>query len=123
MVLNERSIDADTDTKSEIEVDARPGVAAREWLGELGLRPVINASATLTRLGGSLMPPSVVEAMVSMRLTVASGCQTSISTAVSADGRPPGPRTLTWSAGNGALETRSVTGSGARVATASTCVA
>jgi len=30
---------------------------------ELGLRRVINASATLTRLGGSLMPPPVVEAM------------------------------------------------------------
>lgn len=31
---------------------------------ELGLNPVINASATLTRLGGSVMPPEVVEAMV-----------------------------------------------------------
>lgn len=31
---------------------------------ELGLRPVINANATLTRLGGSVMPPEVVEAMV-----------------------------------------------------------
>ena len=30
---------------------------------ELGIRRVINASATLTRLGGSLMPPEVVEAM------------------------------------------------------------
>lgn len=30
---------------------------------ELGLRPLINASATLTRLGGSVMPPEVVEAM------------------------------------------------------------
>jgi L-seryl-tRNA(Ser) seleniumtransferase len=30
---------------------------------ELGVRPVINASATLTRLGGSLMPPEVLEAM------------------------------------------------------------
>ncbi len=29
----------------------------------LGIRRVINASATLTRLGGSLMPPSVVNAM------------------------------------------------------------
>ena len=29
----------------------------------LGIRRVINASATLTRLGGSLMPPSVVSAM------------------------------------------------------------
>jgi L-seryl-tRNA(Ser) seleniumtransferase len=28
-----------------------------------GVRPVINASATLTALGGSLMPPSVLEAM------------------------------------------------------------
>lgn len=30
---------------------------------DLGLRPIINASATLTRLGGSVMPPQVVEAM------------------------------------------------------------
>lgn len=31
---------------------------------DLGIRPIINAAATLTRLGGSLMPPPVVEAMV-----------------------------------------------------------
>lgn len=30
---------------------------------ELGITPVINANATLTRLGGSLMPPEVVQAM------------------------------------------------------------
>jgi L-seryl-tRNA(Ser) seleniumtransferase len=30
---------------------------------ELGLRPVINAAGTLTRLGGSLMPPEVLRAM------------------------------------------------------------
>lgn len=30
---------------------------------DLGLRPVINAAATLTRLGGSLMPPVVIAAM------------------------------------------------------------
>ncbi len=30
---------------------------------QLGVRPVINAAATLTRLGGSLMPPPVIEAM------------------------------------------------------------
>jgi len=30
----------------------------------LGVRPLINASATLTKLGGSIMPPEVVEAMV-----------------------------------------------------------
>jgi D-glucosaminate-6-phosphate ammonia-lyase len=29
----------------------------------LGLRPIINANATLTRLGGSLMPPEVIQAM------------------------------------------------------------
>jgi L-seryl-tRNA(Ser) seleniumtransferase len=29
----------------------------------LGVRPVINGAATLTRLGGSIMPPPVVEAM------------------------------------------------------------
>lgn len=31
---------------------------------DLGMRRVVNAAATLTRLGGSLMPPPVVEAMV-----------------------------------------------------------
>ena len=31
--------------------------------GELGIEPVINAAATLTRLGGSRMPPPVVAAM------------------------------------------------------------
>lgn len=30
---------------------------------QLGVRPIINASATLTRLGGSLMPPPVLAAM------------------------------------------------------------
>lgn len=30
---------------------------------DLGIRPVINAAATLTRLGGSRMPPPVLEAM------------------------------------------------------------
>lgn len=30
---------------------------------ELGVRPLINANATLTRLGGSLMPPEVMAAM------------------------------------------------------------
>jgi uncharacterized pyridoxal phosphate-dependent enzyme len=33
--------------------------------GDLGVRPVINAAATLTRLGGSRMPPPVLEAMKS----------------------------------------------------------
>ncbi len=30
----------------------------------LGIRPLINANATLTKLGGSLMPPEVMEAMI-----------------------------------------------------------
>jgi L-seryl-tRNA(Ser) seleniumtransferase len=38
--------------------------AAMTGYDELGVRPVINASATLTRLGGSRMPPPVLEAMV-----------------------------------------------------------
>ena len=29
----------------------------------LGMRPIINANATLTKLGGSLMPPEVIQAM------------------------------------------------------------
>lgn len=31
---------------------------------DLGIRPVINANATLTKLGGSVMPPEVLDAMV-----------------------------------------------------------
>ena len=38
-------------------------MTTRNWLNELGLRRVINAAATLTSLGGSLMPPEVVAAM------------------------------------------------------------
>ena len=39
-------------------------------LESLGLRPVINASATLTKLGGSVMPPEVVEAMQQGALSI-----------------------------------------------------
>ncbi len=35
----------------------------QDLYAELRIRPVINACATLTRLGGSLMPPEVLEAM------------------------------------------------------------
>ncbi|MGB3328845.1 MAG: aminotransferase class V-fold PLP-dependent enzyme [Thermomicrobiales bacterium] len=35
----------------------------QDWMTELGVRPVINAAATLTKLGGSIMPPEVVAAM------------------------------------------------------------
>lgn len=38
-------------------------VTDRDWLDELDIRPVINASATLTALGGSLMPEPVRAAM------------------------------------------------------------
>jgi uncharacterized pyridoxal phosphate-dependent enzyme len=37
---------------------------ATDLLADLGMRRVVNAAATLTRLGGSVMPPPVVEAMV-----------------------------------------------------------
>ena len=36
---------------------------------DLGLKPIINANATLTRLGGSLMPAEVVEAMIAASRT------------------------------------------------------
>ncbi|MBM4417160.1 MAG: aminotransferase class V-fold PLP-dependent enzyme [Chloroflexi bacterium] len=39
-------------------------VSKLDLYDELGLRRVINASATLTRLGGSIMPAPVIEAMV-----------------------------------------------------------
>ncbi len=32
--------------------------------GALGVRPVLNAAATLTAIGGSVMPPEVLAAMV-----------------------------------------------------------
>src|SRR6058998_3772190 len=34
------------------------------YMEKLGLRPVINGVGTVTILGGSIMPPEVVEAMV-----------------------------------------------------------
>lgn len=40
---------------------------------ELGVRPVINANATLTKLGGSVMPPEVIAAM-----QAAAGCHVDI---------------------------------------------
>lgn len=45
-------------TEGEASLDV-----ASAALRALGLRPVINAAGTLTRLGGSLMAPGVVEAM------------------------------------------------------------
>lgn len=43
---------------------ATPAASAeKDWMAELGVRPVINAAATLTKLGGSVMPPEVVAAM------------------------------------------------------------
>jgi uncharacterized pyridoxal phosphate-dependent enzyme len=50
----------ENDTMSS-DVVVREGAVT---LDRLGLRPVINAAATLTRLGGSIMPPEVVAAMV-----------------------------------------------------------
>lgn len=43
--------------------ERRDPATERDWLAELGIRPVINASATLTALGGSIMPPPVRAAM------------------------------------------------------------
>ena len=37
--------------------------ARADWYQDLGIRPVVNAAATMTRLGSSLMHPAVVEAM------------------------------------------------------------
>jgi D-glucosaminate-6-phosphate ammonia-lyase len=39
--------------------------AAMDWYRELGVTPVINATGYVTRLGGSLMLPEVIEAMAS----------------------------------------------------------
>lgn len=41
-----------------------PLTTRRDWLCELDVRPVINAAATLTAIGGSLMPAPVRAAMV-----------------------------------------------------------
>jgi uncharacterized pyridoxal phosphate-dependent enzyme len=38
-------------------------VPSRDWYRTLGVRPVINAWGTLTRIGGSLMPPETLDAM------------------------------------------------------------
>ena len=37
--------------------------SGRDWYGTLGVRRVINAWGTITRVGGSLMPPEVLDAM------------------------------------------------------------
>ena len=44
--------------RSLLGATSEPGVYTR-----LGLRPIVNASGTYTHLGGSLMPPEVLEAM------------------------------------------------------------
>ena len=36
---------------------------SRQVYTRIGLRPIINAAGTYTHLGGSLMPPEVIEAM------------------------------------------------------------
>ena len=43
----------------------RTSPTGRDWLAELDVRPVVNASATLTALGGSIMPEPVRAAMES----------------------------------------------------------
>ena len=53
MVVSENAASTEEASPSGASVDLRA----------LGLRPVINAAATLTRLGGSLVAPGVVEAM------------------------------------------------------------
>lgn len=41
-----------------------PHSADHDWLADLGLRPVINAEGTVTGLGGSIIPPAALDAMV-----------------------------------------------------------
>ena len=43
---------------------ARSGDESSQVYRKLGLRPIINAAGTYTHLGGSLMPPEVVDAML-----------------------------------------------------------
>src|SRR5215212_1114158 len=43
--------------------ELRERTAAMGVYERLGMRRVINADATLTRLGGSVMPPEVIDAM------------------------------------------------------------
>ena len=43
---------------------ARSDAESSQVYRELGLRPIINAAGTYTHLGGALMPPEVVEAML-----------------------------------------------------------
>src|SRR3954463_9104707 len=49
---------------SPLTIFSQPWTETMSLYDELGVRPLINASATLTRLGGSLMPPEVIEAML-----------------------------------------------------------
>src|SRR5437588_8597444 len=44
---------------------AAEAAGKRDVYKELGVKPLINAAGTYTALGGSLMPPEVVEAMAS----------------------------------------------------------
>src|SRR5690349_21869679 len=42
---------------------AAPRAAGRDYFGELGVRPFINAAGTYTAMTASLMPPEVIEAI------------------------------------------------------------
>lgn len=50
-------------TPNEWVRNSREGLSALSIYEDLGIKPIINASATLTRLGGSRMPGEVLEAM------------------------------------------------------------
>ncbi len=43
---------------------ARSGAESSQVYRRLGLRPIVNAAGTYTHLGGSLMPPEIVDAML-----------------------------------------------------------
>ncbi len=51
-----------TSSQHQIFPDSIQARSTRDFVAELGVRPILNASGTYTKLTGSLMPPEVTEA-------------------------------------------------------------
>lgn len=51
-----------TSSSHQVLENSRPTSPTRDFIAELGVRPILNASGTFTKLTGSLMPPEVTEA-------------------------------------------------------------
>ena len=51
-----------TSSQPQLLLHSSQATSTRDFVAELGVRPVLNASGTYTKLTGSLMPPEVTEA-------------------------------------------------------------